>query len=208
MTVKNSSLVGTIALVCIVLMVSVGCGGEAAPLTPSEASAVEELGTFSNFGFSFEYPQDHSIYLEGLLGDVADENSGIVQVGPKEGGLPLFAVSWVNTWRWGLEGGLDAGFHGIESWEGIEHIEKGEIVETAKLGRQSLYQIGHRMLYQYYTANNNTQGMKVHGIVGVFYCDKTQRAFSLVTMNTATPSSSSQIALDELKIYLDTFVCH
>jgi hypothetical protein len=71
-----------------------------------------------------------------------------------------------------------------------------------------LYQEGHRMLYQYYTATTETQGEIVYGIVGAFYCDDTQRAFGLVTMQTTTTTVSSQEALDNFKAYMDYFACH
>ena len=39
---------------------------------------VGELKTYSNYGFSFEYPEGMSISDKGLFNDTADENSGLI----------------------------------------------------------------------------------------------------------------------------------
>ena len=143
-----------------------------------------------------------------LLDEEANENSGLVQATPEEGNYPLFAVSWIRTWQWGLEGSLEAGFVGIENWAGIVNITKGNVVETTKTGHRMLYQEGHSMLYQYYTATTETQGEIVYGVVGAFYCPDTQRTFSLVTMQKSTTGSSAQEALAYFEGYVDAFVCH
>jgi len=209
MTMKKMSIMAMLALVSIAPLSMIGCMDEAQTSTASDSPTRPEMSVFSGYGFSFEYPKDYLVWQDGLLEDDANENSGIVQVAPQEGGFPLFAVTWVNTWQWGLEGGLEAGFAGIESWEGIESVQKGELVETTKSGQHMLYDEGHRLVYQYYTATTNTQGEIVYGMVGAFYCDNSQRAFGFVTMQSATTAVSSQEAFDNFKKdYLDYFDCH
>lgn len=208
MTMKKMSIMAILILVIIAPLSMIGCDGETQTSTASDAPARPEMNTFSKYGFSFEYPKDFLVWRDGLLEDNANENSGIVQVAPEEEGFPLFAVSWVKAWQWGLEGGLEAGFAGIENWEGIESVQKGEFVETTKSGLRMLYEEGHRMLYQFYAATTKTQGEIVYGIVGAFYCDNTQRAFGLVTMQKTTIGVSTQEALDNFKDYLDYFACH
>ena len=207
MTVKKMSIMAILILVSIAPLAMIGCGGET-QTSASDEPAGPEMNTFSKYGFSFEYPQDYLVWQDGLLEDDANANSGMVQVVPEERGFPLYAVSWVKTWQWGLEGGLEAGFAGIENWEGIESVEKGELVETTKLGHQMLYETGHHMLYQYYTATTKTQGETIYGIVAAFYCDNTQKAFGLVTMQKSTAEVSSQKALDNFRDFLDYFACH
>ena len=206
MPMKKMSIMAMLILVSIAPLSLIGCGGGSETSTASDIPARPEMSTFSKYGFSFEYHEDLLVWQGGLLEDNANENSGTVQVAPEEDGFPLFAVSWVKTWQWGLEGGLKAGFAGIDNWEGIGSVQKGELVETVELGHRMLYQEGHRMLYQYYTATTKTQGEIVYGIVAVFYCDDTQRAFGLVTMQSTTVSS--QKALDNFKDYMGYFACH
>jgi len=208
MPIKKMSIMAMLILVSIAPLSLIGCSGDTETSTASNMAVRPEMSTFSKYGFSFEYPNDLLVWEGGLLEDNANENSGMVQVAPEEDGFPLFAVSWVKTWHWGLEGGLEAGFAGIDNFEGIESVYKGGLVETVELGNRMLYQEGHRMLYQYYTATTKTQGEIVYGIVGAFYCDDTQRAFGLVTMQTTTTTASSQEALDNFKAYMDYFACH
>ncbi len=206
MPMKKMSIMAMLILVSIAPLSLIGCGGGTETSTASNIPARPEMSTFSKYGFSFEYPEDLLVWQGGLLEDNANENSGTVQVAPEEG-FPLFAVSWVKTWQWGLEGGLEAGFAGIANWAGIESVQKGELVETAKSGQRMLYQEGHRMLYRYYTATTKTQGEIVYGIVAAFYCDSAQRAFGLVTMQRTTTTVSSQEVLDNFKDYVDYFAC-
>ncbi len=208
MTIKRISIKGTVILAGIALMAMVGCGGSTSTTAVVDALTSAEVKLFSNHGFSLEYPKNYSIWQDGLLDDGANENSGLVQVAPAEGQLPLFAVTWVNTWQWGLEGGLEAGFDGIENWEGVESIAKGELVQSTKKGHRMLYQVGHPMLYQYYNATTDTVGEIVYGIAGAFYCYSTQRAFGLVTIESTTNTPSTPEALNSFEGYLDSIVCH
>jgi len=205
---KRITTIGILVLVSIVLVSMAGCGGQAQTDSSVDAASADEMRTFSKYNFSFQCPKDFLIWQDGLLDEEANENSGLVQATPEEDNYPLFAVSWIRTWQWGLEGSLEAGFAGIENWEGIVNITKGNVVETTKTGQRMLYQVGHRMLYQYYTATTETQGEIVYGVVGAFYCPDTQRTFSLVTMQRSTTGSSAQEALAYFEGYVDAFVCH
>ncbi len=208
MTMKRMSIMAILILVSIAPLSMTGCGGETQTSTASQTPARPDVSVFSKYGFSFEYPTDFLVWHDGLLEENANENSGMIQVAPEEEGFPLFAVSWVKTWRWGLEGGLEFGFAGIENCEGVRSVQKGDFVETTKSEHRLLYKEGHRLLYQYYTATTMTEGEIVYGIVGAFYCDNTQRAFGLLTMQKTTTAVSNQEALDNFKDYLDYFACH
>jgi hypothetical protein len=205
---KRITTIGILVLASIALMSMAGCGGQAQTDSSTDTASADEVRSFSKYNFSFQCPKDFLIWQDGLLDEEANENSGLVQATPEEGNYQLFAVSWIRTWQWGLEGSLEAGFVGIENWAGIVNITKGNVVETTKTGHRMLYQEGHRMLYQYYTATTETQGEIVYGVVGAFYCPDTQRTFSLVTMQKSTTGSSAQEALAYFEGYVDAFVCH
>ena len=198
-----------LVLLIITLVVATGCGNSAKTsdngmqdLTSAEAKQ------FSKYAFSFEYPRSYSIWTDKLLDTNPNEDSGMVQVAPAEGGFPMFAVSWVKTWEWGLEGGLEAGFEGIGNLEGIERIEMGDIQYVTKTGPRMLYQEGHPMLLRYYTATTETAGETIYGMVGSYYCEDTQRMFSLVTANSTTKTPSSEQAFLDFEKYISTVVCH
>ena len=200
--------VGILVLACIALLSMVGCSGKAQTSSSTDSASAEEMRTFSKYNISFQCPEEFLIWQDGLLDEEAGEDSGLIQASPEEEDFPLFAVSWIRTWQWGLEGGLEAGFSGIDNWQGTVSITKGPVVETTKTGHRMLYQEGHRMLYQYYTATTETPGEIIYGIVGAFYCPDTKRAFSLVTMQKSITGASLQEALEYFEGYLDAFVCH
>jgi len=204
---KLSSL-GLVLLLCITLISLIGCGGGGHNDTAAGASTATDVRTFSDYNLLFQHPNNYLVWRDGLLDDDPGESSGLVQVSPEQDDLPLFAISWVRTWQYGLEGGLEAGFEGVENWVGIVSISKGELVKTTKSGHRMLYQEGHRMLYQYFTATTETPNEIIYGIVGAFYCPETQRAFSLVTMQSAPAGTYSQLAVEEFETYVDSIICH
>ena len=200
---------GIIILIGVVLISITGCGSKAQTESTAGVASAQEMRTFSKYGFSFQCPKEYLVWQDGLLDEEATEQSGLVQVAPEEDEFPLFAVSWIRTWQYGLEGGLVAGYDGVKNWEGIGTVTRGQIVETSKTGPRMLYQQGHRTLYQYYIALTETQGEVVYGILCTFYCPDTQRAFSLVTMpKTNAGNASQQQALDVFDGYINSFICH
>ena len=194
---------------CLLIVAVTGCDSKAQTSDETVKTLTStEVKSFSKYGFSFEYPRNFAVWTEGLLGSKPDADSGIVQVAPEEQGAPLFAVSWVKTWQWGLDGGLEAGFEGIRNLDGVDNIEMGEIQDATKTGPRLLYKKGHPLLYRHYTAGTKTEGETVYGIVGSFYCDETRRMFSLVTMSSTTGTPSSEQAFDDFEVYLKSLVCH
>jgi len=192
----------------ILLVPATGCGSRATTDAAAGTASATELTSFSKYDISFQYPKAFDIWEDGLMDDQPNADSGLVQAAPQDADFPLLAVSWIRTWEYGLEGGLEAGFDGVANWAGIQTVTKGQVVETTKTGHRMLYQSGHRMLYQYYTATTETQGQVACGIVGVFYCPDTQRSITIVTMDDCTAGGSSERALQDFEAYLDDFVCH
>lgn len=188
--VKKISITEKLTLVSIALMVVSSCGKKREIETPTE------FKTFSKYGFSFKYPKAFSVTEIGLFENEANNRSGMVRIEVENEEIECFQVSWIKTVQYSLEEGLEGGLRGMKV-EGIASIERGERVEATKAG--------HRTLYQYYTATS-TEGDKIYGIVGVLYCDKSQKAFGLITINNTI--STKQDVLEDFQNYLDSFVCH
>ena len=90
---------------------------------------------------------------------------------------------------------LDASFEGMSSPD-IESINRGNILETIKAG--------HTVVYQGFTLD--VLGIKVGGVVSVFYCDVNERVYQLMTMSDST--STIQEAIEYFQSYLHSFVGH
>jgi hypothetical protein len=204
---KRTGLLALVILTGIALISVAGCGSRAQEPSDTSGPAAANSQSLTKYGFSFECPDSYLVWTDGLLDEQASQSSGIIQIAPELGDFPLYAVSWVRTWKWGLEGGLEAGFEGIANWEGISNIQKGQLYEGTKKGHRMLYQVGHRMLSQYYTASTAIQGEMVYGVVASFYCDDTERTFSLVTMNKSAAPSQQQ-AIADFEAFLNAFACH
>jgi len=193
MKTKKVIFLGVTLLLTISLMLPLGCTKE------TEVSTPTEFKTFSKYGFSFEYLKRFTVAEMGMLENEATDSSGLVQVGVEN---ELFQTVWIgmieSTWSVteDLQGSLDDSFAGMVG-EGVASVDRGELVETTKAG--------HQILYQYYILTPD-EGDKAYGIVGIFYCDKSQRLFQLMTMNTTI--SAKQDVLEDFQNYLDSFVCH
>ncbi len=168
-------------------------------VTPTPTVALSK--DYSKYGFGFDYTKGFSVTEMGLLGSEANDNSGMVQVSIENDVFEIFQVSWMNMiqsifqFAGGIEALLDAGFEGLNV-AGAESFEKGDLIETTKAG--------HRMVYQYFTITSF--GVTMPGIMGVFYCDESQRVYQLLIMRIAV--SGEQDILEHFQEYLDSFVGH
>ena len=173
------------------LMSVVGCGEQAKTPKPTE------LKTFSNYGFSFDYPTHFAMLEMGLMDSEPNDDSGMIQVMEEnEKDVRLFQASYIRTATWDLESSLEGGFEGLEGAEGVASIEAGEIVEATKEE--------YPMLYQYYNFTD-TEDVRFYGIMSVFYCEKNQKLFALITMNSTI--SAKKDIIEDFQTYLDSFVC-
>jgi len=181
--------IGILIFVSIALMLMIDCGKEIETPTPTE------FRKFSKYGFSFEYPKDFNVRVGGALEKEANDNSGAVQVVAKNEEIKGFQVSWLKT----PDINLEVAHEVVRSVlaDVVGSFEWGKPVETTKAG--------HKMVYQYYSTTD-TEGNKCYGIVGAFYCDKSQKCFTPMTLNNTI--SDKQDILDDFKNYLDSFVCH
>ena len=95
-----------------------------------------------------------------------------------------------------LQIGLEDSLAGMEG-EGIETVQRGELVLATKAG--------HQIIYQDYVATD-TEGGRFYGVIAVFYCDESQNLFQLMTGNYA--SSAKQDILGQFEHFLNFFICH
>ena len=175
---------------CLILFIIVLC------LT----SCSQQYTTFSNYGFSFEYPGDYSIREFGIKEEDGKIVGSQLQVRPKEG-YGGIQINWVNTRvdeynmiYLKLEDSIEADFNLIEQSESIASIDRGEIVESEK--------DGNRMLYSYYTITP-VEGGLARGIGAVFHYREAGRFISLFTTNDI--SCSDDEIMKKFEEFLDSF---
>lgn len=182
-------------LLAVLLTLAVGCADEAE--TPTLSPTPTQYDTFSKHGFSFEYPKEMSLSEQPSMGTTVDENSGIV-LGEKENKESEFLTAgWQGIPEPAdiestLIGGVAGGLAALEAGEGVEEVVRGEQVEATKSG--------HKVLYQSFTVKGGGEVMR--GVAGVWYCDESDRLFSLIMLY------SGEDALALFQRYLDSFVCH
>lgn len=191
-SIKKTSITGIIILVSIVFLSLIDCSRE------TETPAPTEFRKFAKYGFSFEYHKDFHICEMGMLEEEANNNSGLVQALLENEEVKIFQVGWIKSLPQNLEEDfLEYFLKLIEKDEETVSFERGQLKETTKAG--------HKMLYQYY-ATTDTEGDKMYGMVGILYCDKSQKIFTLMTMNNTI--SARQDVLEDFQHYLDSFTCH
>jgi hypothetical protein len=105
-------------------------------------------------------------------------------------------IDWVGKPEVDLERELEFGFACMEAESAIADVDRGLPAESEKGG--------HRMLYQFYSLTCE-EGDRAHGIVAVLYCDKDEKLYSFVTVNTGI--STKRDLLRNFHEYLSTFVC-
>jgi hypothetical protein len=210
--VKRSSCALAVAGVLLALasIVAACGGGEAerdtsAPAvrekngTPSPATrAAPATKTFSKYGFSFTYPGELPVAEEGVAENEPNDASGTLRIGVEGEETRLFVVTWLEAaiFSRSLQGSLDDIFQDYEDSEGIETVDRGELVDTVFEGQ--------RMLYQFFGATTS-EGKQQHGIAAAFHCESNHVQFSFLSVNTAI--SGNEAILGDFQTYLDSFVC-
>ncbi|MFC1933644.1 hypothetical protein ACFLXX_00640 [Chloroflexota bacterium] len=169
--------------------------GTTVPITPSVG-----FTTYSKYGFRFDYPIGSSPIESGMLANDANENSGMVQV-YLPSGEGILQVAWLGIVpsMYDIIGSssqiLEDSFDALVM-EGIDTTNKGRLVTATKSG--------HELIYQYY--NTKILGMNTSGVLGIFYCDVSERVYQLLTMYYST--DTEQEAIQRFQLYLDSFVGH
>jgi hypothetical protein len=180
---------------------------EETPQVPEEETTPEvapEMKTYSNFGFSFEYPADFTVSELALLEDVATDQSGIViaeelSTDYYEG----YMVNWMEITKSDIEAAgkeklllaaIDGGFASMTS-SGAD-VARGELIEETKSG--------HDMYYQQFAAW--VYGGEAHGTCGTWYCEQSERIYNLFHVSTIL--TTDEAALDIFRPFLASFKCH
>jgi hypothetical protein len=137
-------------------------------------------------GFSFEYPQNMTVSIGGLLDNTADADSGQVSGLNSEQGFTL--VYFHSVTAPDLGSAIDSAFSGLSS--------QGPVTEGQRV--TSLVQ-GHAMKYQTgtYTFSGNTFSV----VYCYWYCPKTQMGFgfSYVTLSSQATMSGFQHFLNTVR---------
>lgn len=155
---------------------------------------VGELKTYSNYGLSFEYPEEMIVTNKGVLNDAADDESGLILL-ENELKNKIVVVSWAYTDQPpSLDGVLKETAEEIKYIEGITDILKGDVVETTKSG--------HRMIYM--PIMYKSYGGDVFGLYGVWYCTDSERMYYLSVETFENTDTTSLL----FQRYLDSIVCH
>jgi len=195
MKTKKAVSLGVTLLLMTLLTLPLGCTKE------TVAPTLTDFKTFSKYGFSFDYPRGYSITEMGMLESEATNASGTVQAW--KGDYEVYQAAWLamveSMWEVSgdLQTTLEDTFVGMEEAEEVARLDKGELVETTKAG--------HGMVYQYYTVTY-TEGSKGYGIAAIFYCDRSERFFQLITVHTAI--SAKQDIAEDFQYFLESFICH
>ena len=155
---------------------------------------VGELKTYSNYGLSFEYPEEMIVTNKGVFNDAADDESGLILL---ENGLKnkIVVVSWAYTDQPpSLDDVLKETVEEIKYIEGMTDILKGDVVETTKSG--------HRMIYM--PTMYKSYGSDVFGLYGIWYCTDSERMYYLSVETFENTETTSML----FQRYLDSIVCH
>lgn len=151
---------------------------------------------YSKYGFSFQYPRDMTIMELGALQTTANDQSGIVVGELTNDRYEAVYVAWVTAavaaGEYDLESAIERFFEVMEQTVEWTDLERGELIETTKAD--------HRMMYQHFSVT--MIGKPTYGIIGVWYCDTSERVFQLNLYY------SEEDTLPTYQKYLDSFICH
>jgi hypothetical protein len=185
-----------VPLLCLAVMLQVGC---AVKVTAPSATG-GEYETYSKYGLQIRFPRESAVSETGWLLAGANDHSGIIRIEVPDtypgSNVCVLEIAWIRKPQIELERELDFGFACMEAKENIGGVERGEVLTAEKAG--------HRMLYQYYSLASK-EGDRAYGIAAVLYCDKDEKLYSFVTVNTGI--STEPDLLRNFQEYLSTFVC-
>jgi hypothetical protein len=181
-------------------------------LCPLGCARHNKTETFSNYGFSFEYPAGYELTeRENAKGEANSSSDGTIFVKKYDEGRTAtqFMVTWYSlttgsTWTPTEDALLAhfeknlAGYRQIWKEDGYESVQIGEVVGDS-CG-------GHSMLCVYYEFTAADVGGTVYGTVGELYCDRSCRLSELLTMERGAGSEDDAMAF--LRVFTSSLVCH
>jgi len=189
----------------------------------------EGYAKFSDYGLSFLYPDDlnlwqvpinddGSVVLDGSM-SVSERsgnvgwNSGNIDFdrGDREGYCQESTVMWVTKeTEPGPEDILDLYYTMRE----VTNRVRGRTSEMVKGSTASFTHRGHQATYQFfnYTIPNPgaTESTTIYGIVGGFYCDKTERAVAIYYLDIfdTEPVYNMEEILSSFQFNIGSIKCH
>ena len=141
---------------------------------------------FSAYDFSFEYPQEMYLSIEGVLEIEANKYSGLVMA-KKLNKTEVLVVLWANTtYPRDLDVALEDGF---STGTGIT---RGQRVNSTING--------HEIKYQDYTIT--VDDITYYGVMASWNCDINRIVYSISYLD------AEEDVLSPFLQYLDSFVCH
>ena len=201
-----------IAWGCILVILVSACGN-------NERSTREGYKIYSNYGFSFEFPEAFLIVeedSEGVEDLSANNTSGMVGTNSVQGNI-FATVSWFEDLEFAIAGltpkaedlklFLDYWNEEGTAETGANILKIDAIEETTRLGHLMLYQYG---IYE--NEEEEEESIPVGIIMGVLYCDTDQKFYSFVSGKNETGLQKDE----KLKgwvygffhNFVEHFICH
>jgi len=184
---------------------------------------------FSDYGLSFLYPDDLNLWQVPINDDgsvdldgskIISEQSGNVgwnsgnvdfDRGDREGYYQESAVIWVTKeTEPESEEILDLFYTMVE----VTNRVRNRTVEMVKGSTASFTHKGHQATYQFFNSTKLnlgvTEPMTNYGIVGGFYCDRTERAVAIYYLDIfdTEPVYNMKEILNSFRLYIDSIECH
>jgi hypothetical protein len=163
-------------------------------LRPSSSAATHPLSgynTYSNHGFSFQYPKTWTISEHGLLDNSADSNSGLVTAQSTTSQNDLVLVGWnhsVNTIDPSTV--LTPAINGFQKGSGGTNLVIGQQGTTTTTA-------GYSVLYQPFSIT--VSGTTVNAVWSAWYSTHGQRLYQLSVV------TSGPDAMTSFNTYLSSF---
>jgi len=154
-------------------------------------------GTYSKYGFSFEYPSGINFEENGIWWNgSASETSGMVQA--LDVLLPYgFGVIWDSAESpQEPEAYLDKFYDVLESF-GDDVENKGSLMPSSNDGPEMVYQFFHLI----------ERGTDYSGVIGSWSCDESNRIYIFFHLDPQESTTQHDL-LTEFQRLLDFFVCH
>jgi hypothetical protein len=163
--------------------------------TPTPTQTQIQWKTYSNYGFSFNYPEGMIIVLSGLNGQDANWNGGIVSVRNQH---DVITIVWAKTN--GQPTNLDEvylnEFKKLQNNPDYTDVSFGNIEKKSHLG----HTVSTISAVYKFAASNQLYSAQASW----WYCPQSDRSY-YISIDT---QNDSIYAKDTLAAYLDSFICH
>lgn len=196
---KRARLSRKVLIAIILIAVIAGATGFAYVYTqtnllrPSSAAThpLSGYNTYSNYGFSFQYPKTWTISEHGLFDNTADSNSGLVTAQSSTSQNDLVLVGWnhsVNTIDPSTV--LTPAINGFQKGSGGTSLVMGQQGTTTTTA-------GYSVLYQPFSIT--VSGTHINAVWSAWYSTHGQRLYQMSVV------TSGQDAMSPFSTYLSSF---